>query len=94
MDSARRQVLRTGHEPVRLTPTESRLLQLLARNSGQVLPNALLLDRAWPDSGGTPQALWEYIRRLRQKLGDHPDQPRYLESERDIGYRLRKPQSR
>jgi DNA-binding response OmpR family regulator len=91
VDFARRQVLRTGQEPVRLTPTEVRLLQLLARNRGQVLPSTLLLDRAWPDGGGSVPALWEYVRRLRQKLGDDPEAPHYLESERGIGYRLRAP---
>jgi DNA-binding response OmpR family regulator len=90
IDFPRRQILRSGVEPIRLTPTETRLLQLLSRNMGRILPNALLLDRAWPDGGGSAQALWEYIRRLRQKLGDDPDQPRYLESERGIGYRLRR----
>lgn len=91
IDFARRQVLRAGEEPIRLTPTETRLLQLLCRNMGRILPNALLLDRAWPDGGGSAQALWEYIRRLRQKLGDDPEAPRFLESERGIGYRLRRP---
>jgi DNA-binding response OmpR family regulator len=89
IDFARRQVLRPGVEPVRLTPTEARLLQLLAGNQGQILPSALLLDRGWPDGGGSVQTLWEYVRRLRHKLGDDPDSPRYLESERGIGYRLR-----
>jgi DNA-binding response OmpR family regulator len=89
VDFARRRVLRPGREPVRLTPTEVRLLRLLSRNRGQVLPSALLLDRAWPDGGGSAPALWEYVRRLRQKLGDDPEAPRYLESERGIGYRLR-----
>jgi DNA-binding response OmpR family regulator len=91
VDFARRQVTRPGHDPVRLTPTEARLLHLLARHMGQVLPSALLLDRAWPEREGSAQALWEYVRRLRHKLGDDPDAPRYLESERGIGYRLRKP---
>jgi DNA-binding response OmpR family regulator len=91
VDFARRQVLRTGEEPVRLSPTETRLLQVMARNAGQILPNELLLDRGWPDGGGSAQALWEYIRRLRQKLGDDPEHPRYIESERGIGYRLLRP---
>jgi DNA-binding response OmpR family regulator len=90
VDFTRRQVLRPGHEPARLTPTEARLLHLLARNAGRVLPNALLLDRGWPDGGGSAQALWEYVRRLRHKLGDDLDSPHCLESERGIGYRLRK----
>jgi DNA-binding response OmpR family regulator len=91
IDFTRRQVLRDGAEPARLSPTEARLLQLMTRNMGQILPNNLLLDRAWPDGGGSTQALWEYIRRLRQKLGDDPERPRYIESERGIGYRLRRP---
>jgi DNA-binding response OmpR family regulator len=91
VDFARRQVRRPGEEPQRLTPTEVRLLRLLARNAGCVLPNALLLDRAWPDGNGSPQALWEYVRRLRHKLGDDSDNPRYLESARGIGYRMRRP---
>jgi DNA-binding response OmpR family regulator len=90
VDFARRQVARPGAPPERLSPTETRLLYCLVRNPGQVLPNALLLDRAWPEGGGSPQALWEYIRRLRQKLGDEPEAPRYIESERGIGYRFRK----
>jgi DNA-binding response OmpR family regulator len=89
VDLARRQLLRSGTEPVRLTPTELRLLQLLARNRGQILPNAVLLDRGWPDGGGSAQALWEYVRRLRHKLGDDPNAPHLLQSERGIGYRLR-----
>ena len=91
IDLARRQVLRPDHEPARLSPTEARLLQLLTRNVGRVLPNALLLDRAWPDGGGSAPALWEYVRRLRQKLGDDPEAPHFIQSERGIGYRLRKP---
>ncbi len=88
IDFGRRQIRRPGTQPERLSPTEARLLHLLARNPGQVLPNSLLLDRAWPEGSGSPQALWEFIRRLRQKLGDAPDSPRYIESERGIGYRF------
>src|SRR5688572_8436108 len=68
VDFTRRQLTHRGAPPERLTPTETRLLQLLARNSGRILPNALILDRVWPDGGGSSQALWEYVRRLRHKL--------------------------
>jgi len=90
VDFTRRQVLRNGQPVERLTPTEARLLQLLARNAGRVLPTSLILDRVWPEGGGSVQGLWEYVRRLRQKLGDDPEAPRYLESERGIGYRLKR----
>ncbi|MBI4494427.1 MAG: response regulator transcription factor [Chloroflexi bacterium] len=71
-----------------LTPTECRLLHLLMANAGRVLPTELLLDRVWPDGQGEATYLWEYVRRLRDKLGDDAAQPRYLQSERGVGYRF------
>lgn len=75
----------------RLSPTEARLLHLLFANAGRLLPNELILDRVWPDAEGEPGYLWEYIRRLREKLGDDPAHPRYIESERGVGYRFLRP---
>ena len=74
-----------------LSPTEFRLLHLLATNAGRVLPNELILDRVWPDTGGEMGYLWEYVRRLREKLGDDPADPRYIVSERSVGYRFVRP---
>lgn len=82
--------VQTPDATAHLTPTESRLLWLLLSNAGQVLPSATLLARVWADGGGTPAGLWEYIRRLREKLGDNPAQPRYIITERDAGYRFPK----
>ena len=79
-------------EERRLTPTEARLLHLLYANAGRILPNELILDRIWEDAGGEMGYLWEYIRRLREKLGDDPNDPRYIVSERGIGYRFAKGQ--
>lgn len=73
-------------EERRLSPTEARLLQVLFINAGRTLPNELILDRVWPDAEGEMSYLWEYIRRLREKLGDDPAEPRYILSERGIGY--------
>ncbi len=81
---------RTPAGEQRLTPMEARLLYLLIRNRGQILPNELILDRLWPDGSGATNSLWEYVRRLREKLGDSADAPRYIESVRSIGYRFRK----
>jgi DNA-binding response OmpR family regulator len=72
----------------RLTPMEARLLLLLFRNRGQVLPNDLLLARLWPDGDSGINSLWEYVRRLREKLGDTIGEQRYIESVRGIGYRF------
>ncbi len=73
-----------------LSRTETRLLHFLYANAGRTLPNELILDRVWPDAEGEMNYLWEYIRRLREKLGDDPAHPRYIVSERGIGYRFRR----
>jgi DNA-binding response OmpR family regulator len=72
----------------RLTATEARLLCFLYANAGRTLPNELILDRVWPDAEGEMSYLWEYIRRLREKLGDDSVSQRYIVSERGIGYRF------
>lgn len=87
IDFSRRQILR-GEQTVHLTPTESRLLWLLAGNAGQVVTSQTLLTRIWPAADVAPSNLWEYIRRLREKLGDNPAQPQYIVNERDVGYRF------
>jgi DNA-binding response OmpR family regulator len=87
LDFAARRVCVMGVER-RLSPTECRLLHLLYANAGRTLPADLILDRVWPDGEGESGYLWEYIRRLREKLGDNPAAPRYILSERAIGYRF------
>lgn len=72
-----------------LTPTEARLLQVLAASVDRVVPTHELLDRVWTDADGAdPSYLWVTVRRLRRKLEEDPDQPRYLLTERGFGYRL------
>jgi DNA-binding response OmpR family regulator len=88
------QTVEVDGEVRKLTPTEARLLHLLYANAGRILPNELLLDRVWPDAAGEMSYLWEYIRRLREKLGDDPNQPRYLASERGIGYSFLRQEAR
>ncbi len=87
VDFMRRRISRP-ERVLHLTPTESRLLWLLVSHAGQVLPAQTLLARVWPEGEGSSASLWEYIRRLREKLGDHPSRPRYIVTERDLGYRF------
>ena len=76
-------------ESVRLTSTEYRLLEELARHPGQTLPHGLLLERVWGDGwAGDPGYLKVFVRRLRRKLGDDARQPRYIQTDWGIGYRF------
>ena len=81
--------LSTPRATHQLTPTEARLLQVLAASVDRVIPTEELLYRVWTDADGAdPSYLWVTVRRLRRKLEADPDRPRYLITERGVGYRL------
>lgn len=72
-----------------LSPTEARVLGALVATLGEPVSTAELVARGWSDVDGVdPAHVWVTIRRLRQKLEQDPDHPRYLLTERGIGYRL------
>jgi two-component system KDP operon response regulator KdpE len=75
-----------------LTPTEYKLLYHLVRNAGQVLTHETLLSRVWGrEYINEMDYLRVYVRRLRDKLGDDPLHPRYIRTERGLGYRFLAP---
>jgi two-component system KDP operon response regulator KdpE len=72
-----------------LTPTEYRLLYHLVRNAGHTLQHGTLLAKVWGrEYVDEVDYLRVYIRRLRDKLGDDPERPRYIRTERGLGYRF------
>jgi two-component system KDP operon response regulator KdpE len=72
-----------------LTPTEYKLLYHLVRNAGRVLPHGTLLAKVWGrEYVDEVDYVRVYIRRLRDKLGDDPARPRYIRTERGLGYRF------
>jgi two-component system KDP operon response regulator KdpE len=74
---------------IELTPTEYKLLYHLVRNSGRILTHETLLSRIWGrEYTEELDYLRVYVRRLRDKLGDDPVHPRYIRTERGIGYRF------
>jgi two-component system, OmpR family, KDP operon response regulator KdpE len=85
-----REVTHAG-QTVKLTPTEYKLLTLLARNAGRVVTSETLLEKVWgPEYRDQLDYLKTYMSRLRKKLEDDPENPRYLLTERNLGYRLLK----
>ncbi len=72
-----------------LTPTEYKLLYHLVRNAGHILEHGTLLAKVWGrEYVDEVDYVRVYIRRLRDKLGDSSDSPRYIQTERGLGYRF------
>lgn len=73
-------------ESVPLTPTETKLLYLLIRNAGRVVTTDFLLRRLWPMDEVFEDTLRVHVHRLRQKIEPTPGRPRYITTERGLGY--------
>ncbi|MGD0143843.1 MAG: response regulator transcription factor [Rhizomicrobium sp.] len=75
---------------VKLTPREYDLLRLLVAHAGKVLTHKFILREVWGTETDV-QYLRIYIRALRQKIENDPDQPQLILTEQGVGYRLRAP---
>jgi len=76
-------------EPVRLTPTEWHLLEVLLRQPGKLLSRRYLLTEVWGAAYvDQPANLRLYMAQLRRKLEMDPSRPRYLLNEPGMGYRF------
>ena len=76
--------------PVALSSLEYRLLTTLLNNRGRLLPRQRLLEDIW-DAGGdfvNDNTLTVYIKRLREKLEDDPQNPTLIKTVRGLGYRV------
>jgi two-component system KDP operon response regulator KdpE len=88
VDLANRKVTRDG-APVRLTPREWAILQLLVRNPGRLITQQQMLAKIWgPGYDGETQYLRVYMGQLRRKLEADPARPRHLLTEAGMGYRF------
>ncbi|OGO68412.1 MAG: DNA-binding response regulator [Chloroflexi bacterium RBG_19FT_COMBO_56_12] len=88
IDLAQHTVTREGVE-IKLTATEFKLLAYLAANAGRVLTHQAILSHVWdPADADHVEYLRVYMRQLRKKLEDDPNQPKYILNEPGIGYRF------
>jgi len=88
IDFNRREIWVDG-ELVKLRPTEYRLLYHLVQNAGWVLTYDQILSRVWGyEYRDEPHYVRLYINYLRQKLEEDPANPKYILTERGVGYRF------
>ena len=89
IDLASKRVALRGGEPVRVTPTEWQLLEVLARHRGRLVTSRQLLQQVWGPAYETEtHYLRVYMAQLRRKLEPDPARPRHLLTEPGMGYRL------
>jgi DNA-binding response OmpR family regulator len=88
IDYNRREVI-VGGKHVKLRPTEFRLLYHLVENAGWVVPHETLLSKVWGyEYRDEVHYVRLYITYLRKKIEPDPSEPRYILTERGVGYRF------
>jgi DNA-binding response OmpR family regulator len=96
-DPSRREIRFGQGETITLTPLESRLLNYLMLNPGQILTIEALINYVWGAEGGDRDMLRQLVRRLRSKMtqaaagGLSPDHPPFIETVPGLGYGLTSP---
>ena len=91
LDPERREVALAG-EPVELSRKEFELLQRLMRDAGTVVTRERLIEDVWDMNWfGSTKTLDVHVSALRRKLGDDPNQPRYVHTLRGVGFRFSSP---
>ena len=89
IDFARREVTVSGRV-IHLTPTEYKMLSLLARNAGRVLTHRQIIREVWgPSYAGQNHHVRVHMAELRKKIEEDPARPRLILTEPGVGYRLR-----
>lgn len=89
LDRSRNEASRPNQPPIRLTPLETRLLESLMLNAGQVLSADMLINVVWGAEGGDRAMLKQLVYRLRTKIEPDPSQPTLIETIPGVGYALR-----
>ncbi len=82
--------VRVGGRLASLTPSEFRILNVLAENPGQVFTRSQLLDRIEDDGSIYERTLDRHINNLRKKIEPDPENPTYVLTVYGVGYKMKK----
>lgn len=78
-----------NNEEVELTPTEFNLLLFMAHRPGRILSTEVIFDNVWSyDTEANVESVKWYVWRLRKKIEANPSKPKYIVTERGVGYRF------
>ena len=84
-------ILRADGDEVKLTPTESKIVDLLFRHPGQIFPAEEIYRRVWGEEAWSSEnTVMVHIRRIREKIELNPREPDYLKVVWGIGYKMEK----
>lgn len=77
-------------EQVNLTALEYKIMSILVENIGKLVTREYLLSRIWDISSNfvNDNTLTVYVKRLREKIEDNPNQPKIIKTVRGIGYKI------
>ena len=83
--------VRVDGELIKLTPTEFKITELLARNAGKVFSITEIYERVWQEPGfNAENTVAVHIRKIREKIEVNPKNPKYLKVVWGIGYKMEK----
>ncbi len=87
-------ILYADGEPIRLTATETKIIDLMMRNTGRIFPAEEIYRRVWEEDSFSPEnTVMVHIRRIREKIELNPKEPEYLKVVWGIGYKIEKMES-
>lgn len=90
LDQVAKQLLVDG-EPVKVTATEYKILELLMKNAGRVFSAEEIYERVWNEQAySVENTVMVHIRRIREKIEVNPKEPKYLKVVWGIGYKFEK----
>ncbi|GAB0169958.1 response regulator transcription factor [Lysinibacillus sp. CTST325] len=90
LDEDAKEVILEG-EPVRLTPIEYKITELLMKNAGRVFSIREIYERVWNEEAYNAENIVAvHIRKIREKIEADPKNPRYLKVVWGVGYKMEK----
>lgn len=77
-------------KPVKLTPSEFKILTLLIQNKGRVFSAEEIYERVWNEQAVTTDTIMVHVRNIREKIEINPKNPKYLKVVWGVGYKIEK----